>query len=66
VNAALPVWLTLFAAVTVFAVMLSLGLLLGREQFAAALQRRMVLAAIVFAVVVPVPALPCCSSRSWA
>jgi BASS family bile acid:Na+ symporter len=57
VNAALPVWLTLFAAVTVFAVMLSLGLLLGREQFVAAVQRRMVLAAIVFAVVVPVPAL---------
>jgi BASS family bile acid:Na+ symporter len=53
----LPVWLTLFAAVTVFAVMLSLGLLLGREQFAAALQRRMVLAAIAFAVVIPVPAL---------
>ncbi len=37
--------------------MLSLGLRLGREHLAAALQRRMVLAAIVFAVVVPVPAL---------
>src|SRR5262245_9900009 len=37
--------------------MLSLGMLLGREQIAAALQRRMVLGAILFAVVVPVPAL---------
>jgi BASS family bile acid:Na+ symporter len=37
--------------------MLSLGLLLGREQFAAAFRRRVVLAAIVFAVVVPVPVL---------
>jgi len=58
VNAALPGWLTLCAAGTVFAVMLSLGLLLGREQFTAALQRRMVLAAILFAVVLAVPALP--------
>jgi BASS family bile acid:Na+ symporter len=54
---ALPQSLTLFAAATVFAVMLSLGLLLGREQFAAALQRRTVLAAIAFAVLVPVPVL---------
>lgn len=37
--------------------MLSLGLRLGREHVAAALQRRMVLAAILFAVVIPVPAL---------
>ena len=56
-NEALPVWLTLFAGATVFSVMVSLGLLLGREQFAAAMRRRMVLAAIVFAVVVPVPTL---------
>ncbi len=47
----------LFATVTVFVVMFTLGLMLGREQFAAALQRRVVLAAVVFAVVVPVPAL---------
>ena len=37
--------------------MLSLGLLLGREQLAAAWQRRLVISAILFAVVVPVPAL---------
>lgn len=53
----LPSWITLFAAVTIFAVMLSLGLLLGREQIAAALHRRMVIAAILFAVVIPVPVL---------
>src|SRR5262245_6130259 len=53
----LPLWFTLFAAAAIFAVMFSLGLLLGREQLAAALQRRMVLGAILFAVVVPVPAL---------
>ena len=47
----------LFATVTVFVVMLAIGLMLGREQFAAALQRRVVLAAVLFAVVVPVPAL---------
>jgi len=50
-------WIGLFATVTVFAVMFTLGLMLGREQLAAALQRRVVLAAVVFAVVVPVPAL---------
>jgi BASS family bile acid:Na+ symporter len=50
-------WIGLFATVTVFVVMLALGLMLGREQIAAALQRRVVLAAVVFAVVVPVPAL---------
>lgn len=56
-NARLPFWITPFATVTILTVMLSLGLLLGREQFAAALKRRTVLAAILFAVVVPVPAL---------
>jgi BASS family bile acid:Na+ symporter len=50
-------WIGLFAVATVFVVMFSLGLMLGREQIAAALQRRVVLAAVVFAVVVPVPAL---------
>jgi len=53
----LPAWFTLLAAAAVFSVMLSLGLLLGREQIAAALQRRMVIGAILFAVVIPVPAL---------
>jgi BASS family bile acid:Na+ symporter len=50
-------WIGVLATVTVFAVMFTLGLMLGREQIAAALQRRVVLAAVVFAVVVPVPAL---------
>jgi predicted Na+-dependent transporter len=50
-------WIGLFATATIFAVMFALGLMLGREQWAAALQRRVVLAAVSFAVVVPVPAL---------
>ena len=50
-------WISPFAAVTVFTVMLSFGLLLEREQIVSALRRRMVLAAVLFAVVVPVPAL---------
>ena len=50
-------WIGLFATVTVFVVMFALGLMLGREQIAAALHRRVVLAAVVFAVLVPVPAL---------
>ena len=50
-------WIGLFATAVVWIVMLALGLMLGREQIAAALQRRVVLAAVVFAVVVPVPAL---------
>lgn len=50
-------WIGLFAMATVRVIMLSLGLMLGREQIAAAMQRRVVLAAAVFAVVVPVPAV---------
>jgi len=50
-------WIGLFATAVVWIVMLALGLMLGREQIAAAMQRRVVLAAVVFAVVVPVPAL---------
>ena len=50
-------WLALVARAAIFAVMLSLGLLLGREHVAAALQRRVMLAAIVFAVLIPVPVL---------
>jgi BASS family bile acid:Na+ symporter len=50
-------WISPVAAVTVFTVMLSLGLLLEREQIISALRRRMVLAAVLFAVVVPLPAL---------
>jgi BASS family bile acid:Na+ symporter len=50
-------WIGLFSIVTVFVVMLALGLMLGREQIAAALERRVVLMAVIFAVVVPIPAL---------
>jgi BASS family bile acid:Na+ symporter len=50
-------WIGLFATLTIFTVMFTLGLMLGREQLRAALQHRVVLAAVVFAVVVPVPAL---------
>ena len=50
-------WIGLFATVVVFLIMFTLGLMLGREQIAAALQRRVVLLAVVFAVLVPVPAL---------
>jgi bile acid:Na+ symporter, BASS family len=53
----LTAWIGPCAAVTVFAVMLSLGLLLERSQIVSALQRRAVLAAVLFAVVVPVPIL---------
>jgi len=56
-SSAVPAWLILLVAATLFMVMLSLGLMLGREQIAAALERRVVLAALLFAVVVPVPAL---------
>ena len=50
-------WIGLFATVTVYAVMFALGLMLGREQIRAAIQRRVVLVSVVFAVVVVVPAL---------
>jgi BASS family bile acid:Na+ symporter len=50
-------WIGLFAVATVFVVMFALGLMLGREQIAAALEQRVVLLAVIFAVVVPIPAL---------
>ncbi len=50
-------WIGLFAIAAIFVVMFALGLVLGREQIAAALARRVVLVAVVFAVVVPIPAL---------
>jgi bile acid:Na+ symporter, BASS family len=50
-------WIGLFATGTVFAVMFAIGLMLGREQIAALVQRRVVLASVVFAVVAVVPAL---------
>lgn len=52
-----PLWFTALAATAIFTVMLSLGLLLGHEQLAAALKRRNMLAAIVFGVMVPLPIL---------
>jgi BASS family bile acid:Na+ symporter len=57
ISATLLEWLSPSAAVTVFTVMLSLGLMLEREQILAALRRRVLLAAVLFAVVVPVPVL---------
>jgi len=50
-------WIGLFAIAATFVVMFALGLMLGREQIAAALQRRVVMAAVIFAVVVPIPML---------
>jgi BASS family bile acid:Na+ symporter len=52
----IPPWLALLVAAVVYSVMFSLGLMIGREQIAAALQRRGVLAFALFAVLVPVPA----------
>jgi BASS family bile acid:Na+ symporter len=49
-------WIGLFAVVTVFVVMSALGLMLGREQIAAALERRVVLTVVLFAIIVPIPA----------
>jgi BASS family bile acid:Na+ symporter len=59
-------WIGLFATLTVFAVMFAIGLMLGREQIAAALQRRVVLAAVVFAVVVPVPVVAVLALEAFA
>lgn len=50
-------WVGGVAVLAVFVVMFALGLMLGREQIHAALERRVVLAAVVFAVLVPIPAL---------
>ena len=44
-DSPIPGWLGLLIAATVFLVMLSLGLMLGREQFEAALRRRVLLIA---------------------
>lgn len=59
-------WIGLFATLTIFAVMFALGLMLGREQIAAAMQRRVVLVAVVFAVVVPVPMLAVLGAKLFA
>lgn len=52
----IPPWLALLIAAVVYCVMFSFGLMIGREQIAAALRRRGVLAFALFAVLVPVPA----------
>jgi BASS family bile acid:Na+ symporter len=59
-------WIGLFATLVVFAVMFAIGLMLGREQVAAALERRVVLAAVVFAVVVPVPVVAVLALEAFA
>jgi BASS family bile acid:Na+ symporter len=51
----IPPWLAALIGIAVFAVMFSLGLMLGREQIAAALRQREVMAAALFAALVPVP-----------
>src|SRR5262245_77381 len=56
-GASPPLWFTGLAATAIFMVMLSLGLILGREQLAAALRRRNALAAIILGVIVPLPIL---------
>ncbi len=43
-------WSGLFAVAAVFVVMFALGAMLGREQIAATLERRVVLAAVIFAL----------------
>ena len=50
-------WVGLFAVVAVFTVMFALGLMLGRQAIEAALRCPLVLLAVIFAVVVPLPAL---------
>jgi len=52
----IPSWLALLVAAAIFAVMFSLGLMCGREQVAAVMQRRGVLAMALFAALIPVPA----------
>jgi BASS family bile acid:Na+ symporter len=54
-SSPIPSWLALLIAATVFLTMLSLGLLLGREQIEAALRRRVLLAALLFGTLIPVP-----------
>jgi len=55
ITTSIPPWLALLVAAVVFAVMFSLGLMLGREQIAAALRQRGVMAAALFAALFPVP-----------
>ena len=54
-SSPIPSWLALLIAAAVFLTMLSLGLLLGREQIEAALRRRVLLGALLFGTLIPVP-----------
>lgn len=57
-NLPIPLpWVGMVALPTLFTVMLSIGLMLGPAQIAAALTRRTVLLALLFAAVVPMPLL---------
>jgi predicted Na+-dependent transporter len=56
-SSPIPSWLALLIAAAVFLTMLSLGLLLGREQIEAALRRRVLLAALLFGTLIPVPVI---------
>jgi predicted Na+-dependent transporter len=51
----IPPWLAVLIAAAVFMVMFSLGLMFGREQVAAVMQRRGALAMALFAALIPVP-----------
>jgi BASS family bile acid:Na+ symporter len=53
----IPGWLALLIAAAIFLTMLSLGLLLGREQIEAALRRRVLLGALLFGTLIPVPVI---------
>jgi len=53
----IPGWLALLIAAAIFLTMLSLGLLLGREQIEAALRRRTLLGALLFGTLIPVPVI---------
>ncbi|MEI6301197.1 MAG: hypothetical protein WCR74_07115 [Betaproteobacteria bacterium] len=50
-------WVGFIALPTLFTVMFAIGLMLGPQQIAAAMTRRTVLLAVLFAAVVPVPVL---------
>lgn len=55
-NPPIPLqWVGLIALPTLFTVMFAIGLMLGRAQVAAAMSRRTILLAVLFAAVVPLP-----------
>ena len=54
-SSPIPSWVALLIAAAVFLTRLSLGMLLGREQIEAALRRRVLLGALLFGTLIPVP-----------